>query len=354
MRYFLQLLLLQLIPFNFVAAMLKSGTKTNKLKLEPEIKIDSKSDNEENETSSVSTSGSSEEESVEVVNELYSTSKTELQKAWNSAIKLDNRNPAIWRKDRMNNVILSCDYTKSSPLAFYSLIKVDENGFGSSVNLEAIQVEYYGVGDEDNHENALKYKAKDQEQDDFLSLIEIALNGNVSDDRGDSYCWVPSSIHQDLFSRDVLARRWHSSLFSQDFKYGMAGHNLAFKHMGIRLKDVRNYAERVLDSLDPINDFMYINNFQNQCFYVIGQINYTEDSEKLAEKIKNNWGLPRVDDFIDPSAVVVTKSKTVVSKPKKAAAKTNSLRPKPNLNEEEWPSLSMPTAISNKKIKATK
>lgn len=347
MRSLVRVLLLLLISMSFVTAMLKSNSKTTRTKPDPEILKDSSTDEDDNETASVSMEGTSEEESEEDRSEFYSNSKADIMKAWRAAAKLTDRNPDIWRKDKNNNVILTQACALSSPLAFRALVKIDENSGG--ISFEAIQEEYYGEDDEDNHENALKYRPKDQEQDDFLSLMEIAFNGHVSDDRGDSYCWVPSLIHQDLFLRHDSARRWHANLFSKDFKYGMAGHNLAFQQMGVGLKDVRHYSEKVLDSLNQVHDFMFIKNYQSQCSDLVGQINFVEDKAKLAEKIKNNWGLPRVDDFIDPKTVKKTVI-PIIAKPKKTVT-TKSV----SLSDQDWPSLSMTAAPpANGKTKAPK
>ena len=356
MRSF-QVLLLLLIAITLVTAVKKSSPKTTVRNTTVSVADASDGDSETVSVSGSRTSGESEQSDTEAPKkEYFSTLGKDIKKAWDSAIKLVNRNSNIWRKDKKGNVILSRDYTKSSPLAFLALVKSDENG--NAVDFEAVQEEYYGEGDEDNHLNALKYKAKDQEQDDLLSLIEIALLGNVSDDHGNSYCWVPSLIHQDLFLRHDSARRWHASLFNSDFKYGMAGHNLAFQHMGVGLKDVRRFTERVLDTLDQVNDLMYIHNYQDQCSDVVSQINFVEDKAKRAEDVKNNWGLPRVEEFIEPKPAVVF-GKPVVAKSKKLTQTVSTTvapvkKPTQRFNENDFPSLSMSSSEKSIKNAVTK
>lgn len=356
MRSSSRVLLLLLISVTFVAAIIESNGKPLKIKPELEISRESEAKEEDFERASISIIGTSENdvEPNEESNEFFSVSKADIESAWKVANKLYNRNPAIWRKDKKDNIILYGDYTISSPLAYRALVKPADNG-GASVSFEPVQQEYYGEGDEDNHANALKYKAKDQEQDDFLSLIEIALNGNVSDDYGKSYCWVPSIIHQVLFLRHDDARRWHMNLFNKDFKYGMAGHNLAFQHMGIVLKDIRRIPEKILNSLDQINDLVYIHNYQSQCSDVIGQIMYVEDPNKLNEKRKNNWGLPKVDDFIDPETIInnsAVMAKAKIGSPLNGSIAGNKVKiaTKSVLNDHEWPSLQMPTAAGKSKL----
>ena len=100
---------------------------------------------------------------------------------------------------------------------------------------------------------------------------------------------------------------------------------------------------------------MYIHNYQSQCSDVISHINYVEDPAKLTEKMKNNWGLPRVDDFIDPKTIV-NKAATV-AKPKKISSSSSGVAiskkvlTKPILTEQDWPSLPMSTAKRTKKKK---
>lgn len=279
----------------------------------------------------------------------YSISNSDAAKAWKAAARLANRNPKIWRLDNQNNVILSREYTRASPLSFNALIKKDSSEWEI---FEAVQSEFFGLNNENNHKNALKYRAKDQSQDDLLSLIEMALFGNVSDDFGESYCWCPSSIHQDLIGRDVVARRWHHKLFDSDFKYGMAGHNLAFQHMQVYLKDVRRISENVLNNMDQKNTLLYIHNFQPQCSEVVKSISFTVDAKKEAENVKTNWGLTRVSAFLEqadknapvPSAVM--KKAAAVPKPKQALSvsaaypPTKSASASMSVSENEWPSLS--------------
>ena len=334
-----------------------------KVKEQPEV-VD-EDDETEDETEDKESEASFDEEEPEFV---FAETKNDKIKAWNLATRLTDRNPKIWRVDRQNNVILSCDYTISSPLSFKALVKEEQSGF---VSLEAVQGEYYGVDDESNHKNALKYRPKDQEQDDLLSLIEIALLGNVSDDRGESYCWCPSSIHQDLFLRDDAARRWHRKLFDYDFKYGMAGHNLAFQHMNVALKDVRHLPESTLDRMDQKNTLLYIHNYQSQCSDAINHINFNGNAAKRAENIKNNWGLTRVTEFVDhpirttfaPAPVtrkaVVPKAKTLASsianapkKPTTTVTNANGNTGSLSMSEIEWPSLS--ALSSNEKAPAKK
>lgn len=309
------------------------------------------------ELSSESSEGS---EDFEELDFEFAISKDDMKKAWNSARTLTDRNPKIWRVDKQNNIILSSDLTISSPLAFKALIKVSPTG---SCGLEAVQEEYFGSAHASNHLNGLKYLPNDTNQDHLLSLIEIALLGNVSDDRGESYCWVPSSIHQDLFKRHDAARRWHMRLFDYDPKYGMAGHNLVFQHMRVALKNIKHFPESVLDSMDQIHTTMYIHNYQSQCSDVVDQIFFPIDSAREAEEIKNNWGLPRVSQFIEPGEasvsttirpVQVIKSKKLTTAVTTAAAVN---KPKPSsapyasLSELEWPSLS---AGETSKPKVTK
>lgn len=339
-----------------------------------EEKKEKESEGDEGEMADRGPSSSSQEndDSDNVVPEFeFALSKSDVLKAWDSAARLTNRNPKIWRVDKGNNVILSRQYTISSPLSFQALINEDPNGM---ISFEAIQGEYFGSNSENNHKNGLKYRPKDQNQDDLLSLIEIALLGNVSDDIGDSYCWCPSSIHQDLFARDVTARRWHKKLFDAEFKYGMAGHNLAFQHMKVALKDVRHFPESTLNALDQKNTLLYIHNYQPQCSEVVKTVNFAEDGDaaRRVENIKTNWGLTRVCEFIEksdrsifnpPSAVtkksVVIKPKqrilasSIVNPPKKStvAAATASM----SMSENEWPSLSSSlSALSSNETTAKK
>ena len=253
----------------------------------------------------------------------FADSKTDIDKAWNLASRMKNRNPKIWRLDRQRNVILSGEYTICSPLSFKALI--NEKADSKSVPFEAVQNEYYGVNNANNHKTALKYRPNDQEQDDLLSLIEIALIGNVSDNFGESYCWCPSSIHQDLFIRDDAARRWHKKLFDYDTKYGMAGHNLAFQHMKVSLKDIRHFPETTLNMMDQKNTFLYIHNYQSQCSEVISQVGFIEDAGKRADKINLNWGLTRVTEFVDQPIICKTAAISTVTK-KSVVSKSRTLK----------------------------
>ena len=297
-------------------------------------------------------STSHEESDEEEAEFQFSFSKYDISKAWDAADHLDGRNPSIWRLDDQNNIILSRKLTLSSPLSFQALIRKNSNG---EVSFEAVQKEYYGADNLGNHKNALKYIAKDQTQDDLLSLIEIAILGHVSDNNHDPFCWCPSSIHRDLFERDVAARRWHKKIFESELKYGMAGHNLAFNHMGVFLKDVRSLPERTLEMMDQKNTFLFIRNFQPECSEAVGLVVFNEDPATREEKIKTNWGLPRVAKFVErlarssgtsvPSSVL---KKSIISKSKSKTLSSSIASPPPKntatgslpLSENDWPSLS--------------
>ena len=214
---------------------------------------------------------------------------------------------------------------------FQALVKgLEEN----AVHFEAVQSEYYGAEDEDNHKSALKYKEKNHEFDSVLSLIEIALNGYVSgDSNGDSVCWTPSQVHQDLFSRDHYARLWHRRVKKDHSSYGKAGHFMVFGPMNVSLKDVGQFTEEQLKALDPKNDFLYIHNYQPECSDYVGPVTdarYADSDSKRKEEINRNWGLPVVASFVEESPAVIA-----ASKPKFARPIPKSLK----LSEENWPSL---------------
>lgn len=287
-------------------------------------------------TSSYSYSETSDNEFGETgAAEYYSKNKADIKKAWSMAKPIPLRSPDLWKEDNYGNIILSSSYTISSPLAFKALVKKSKEG---NIKFEATQEEYYGENDEDNFAHALKYKAKNMEQDYFLSLIEIALKGHVTNDDGESYCWCPSSIHQDLFLRNERARTWHRNLFSYDFKYGMAGHRIIFQQMNVGLKDIRKYKDNVLDELDQVNDFMYIHNHQPQCSDVVKLINFGADDPEITKDINNNWGLPIITSFIDD--IDSTNINASASKPKPLLFKQNISKEPPALSENNWPSLS--------------
>lgn len=302
----------------------------------------------------------------------FSFNKLDKIKAWESARHLTNRNSDLWRVDPQDNIILSHKFTKSSPLAYRTLVIKSDDSF----SYEAVQSEYYGSDTSINHKSALKYRPKDQDQDDILSLIEIALLGNVSDENGESYCWCPSSIHQDLFKRNDAARRWHSKLFANNFKFGMAGHNLAFQHMGVGVKKVDQYDENMLNIMDQKNTFLFINNYQEECSQLIRTINFNDDEVERSKKIKNNWGLPVVASFIGSGAGFSFASRTpsltlrpdrfVHPQTKLKSAITKKYTPKSTLSaasasasssstsslplyEQEWPSLSSTSASESEK-----
>ena len=290
---------------------------------------------------------------------VYSEDKIKMSEAWISATKLTDRNPKIWRVDNHNNVILTNKCTISSPLAFRALMKTNiDNREG--IKFEAVQMEYING----NQGNGLKYLAKNDNQDNLLSIIEIALKGHVSDNKGLSYCWCPSNIHQDLFSHSSSARAWHTRLYNYETKYGMAGHNIIFQDMGIGLKDIRHIPEHRLDAFNQVYDFMYIQNFQPQCSDVVNVIDFEDDTIKRAHDMNNNWGLPRVTPFITVSSSSSASSTSILN-PKKVPAISsyasatkspykNKLMSSVVMNDNDWPSLSVSSSgESNKKLKAS-
>ena len=331
---------------NFTEGIVKGLTGSEEVPSSPTEKVSLKEHPESDDKKSTSSSSTDGPE-VE-----FSFVKTEALKAWSSANKISGRNPNIWRLDKKKNIILSNDFTISSPLAFRALIQEDPIGSRSFL---AVQGEYFGAEDDNNHINGLKFKPKDKAQDDLLSLIEIALMGNVSDDQGEPFCWCPSLIHQDLFGRDVHARRWHKQIFDLDPKYGMAGHNLAFQHMRIALKNVKFIPEGALDSMNQMHTTMYIHNYQSQCSEVIDQVHFLIDSIKNAQDVNNNWGLPRITSFIDTgdlispsfSVLKTNKPKTLIRS--SAIKYSNSVKSTMSVSELEWPSLSS----SGKKVKSS-
>ena len=270
--------------------------------------------------------------------EYYSKKKADIEEAWSLAKTIAFRSSDLWKLDNYGNVILSSSYTISSPLAFKALVKKSKEG---NIRFEATQEEYYGENDEDNFAHALKYKAENMEQDFILSLIEIALKGHVTNDNGESYCWCPSSIHQDLFLRNERARTWHRNLFANDCKYGMAGHRNIFQQMNVGLKDIRNYKDNILDGLDQVNDFMYIHNYQPQCSDVVKLVNSGSDDSEITKEINNNWGLPIISSFIDDDDLKIRNNlvSTSISKPKPKQSLFKQNIPQA-LSEDDWPSLS--------------
>lgn len=346
MRSFLQVLLCVLICVTVVTAMIRSNPRNSTAKRKSKNNSESGSDCDDDEVVVKESSSPFNNETEEEASEYFSPNLADIKTAWNKAAKLANRDPKIWRKDKRGNVILSKDYTISSPLAYRALVKNPENK--NLLDFEAVQEEYYGEHYEDNHANGLKYKAKDQNFDDLLSLFEIAFNGNVNDEKGGSYCWVPSKIHQDLFSRHDDARIWHMGMFNNDAKFGMAGHKIAFQQMGVDLKDIRHLSEKRL-SMNLVNTSMYIHNFQYQCSEVVSQIHFEDDPTERAKNIKNNWGLPLVAEFVEtkpftlkPGAGVISKSKLNSNKSAQPAS-SNSNRgaasKSAGLSDQDWPSL---------------
>lgn len=324
---------------------------------------------ESDSSTSSSESYEAEDEEVEVEEEkemdfFFSLDKYDMKKAWNSATTLTDRNPSIWRVDNNNNIILFNGYTKSSPLAFRALLIESPTGIRS---LEAVQKDHLDIV-----KGGLRYIPKNQEQDDLLSLIEIALIGGVSDDRGEPYCWCPSSIHQDLFRKDANARRWHMDLYNNDLKYGMAGHNIAFQHLRIALKDINNIPLDILNAKDQMHTTMYIHNFQPQCSDVVGSINFRLNQAQWESDLKSNWGLPVVSEFVvrstssytmtpgfKPSTshlnkLISSSSSSIKKKSitKKASAQSSS--ESLSFSENEWPSLSAPVSQSSSVSKIKK
>lgn len=255
----------------------------------------------EAETDDDKSTSSESSESDEENSEYFVANPVKLKSAFEAAKIVPNRSPSIWRIDKFGNVILSVALTNSSPLSFKAVTKKQDGKF---LPIEAVQSEYFGEGNDDNHANGLKYVSKDSGLDDLMSLIEIALTGNVNNENDDSICWCPSLIHKSLFKRGHEARRWHFKVTSSDPKYGKSGHDLAFAHMGINLKKgIYNYSkeEHELNKFDPIHDFMFIKDYQDQCSDVINPLKFKiEELEKLKDLKKNNWGLTRVTEFIDP------------------------------------------------------
>lgn len=295
----------------------------------------------ENLTEAESTPTSSDEESPEYI----AVKPVHVRSAWNSANTIPGRDAGIWRLDSRNNVIIAQGISRSSPLSFSALVKLPEDG--TEATFEAVQSEYYGADDEDNHANALKYNANSSEFESVLSLIEIALYGHVSNDQGESVCWCPSQIHQDIFARSDSARRWQLKVQNRPSGFGRAGHFLIFDTMGVSLKDIRNFSEHELDTNISKSDFVYVHDYQGECADSINPVTdarYADSETKYKRDVKSNWGLPVVTSFIaeEKNSFAVSKS---YSAPRTTRSSTALA-----LNEDNFPSLSSVPATKPVKV----
>lgn len=227
----------------------------------------------------------------EGLEEHHSVNFKDLQSAWFSATTIPNRDPQFIRVDSAGNVILGRNFSKNSHLSGIALFDEESKTF------PALQQEYYGKGNDDNHENALKYAPKDQSQNAFLDLLEISLRGHLQDGSSEPICWTPSEIHQTMFRFDYSAVEWHKRLFSNNKEFGLLGHNAIFQPMKVFLK--RNtLPEQLLRSSDATKTLMFIHNQKPQCSAILDVFDKPEDTSQVQVDIKNNWGLPRVLSFL--------------------------------------------------------
>jgi hypothetical protein len=226
--------------------------------------------------------------------EFHSTNYKNLQKAWSAATTIPNRDPEFIRVDRFGNIIVGRKFSKNSHLSWIALFNEESEGFW------AVQNEYYGKGSRDNHESALKYKAKDQTQQSFLDLLEIGLRGHLQDSNSAPSCWTPSEVHQSLMRFDTGALYWHDKLFNVDKCLGMYGHTTIFGPMEVYLK--RNVLpEQALRTSNPLKTLMVVYNNKLQCSTYLDTFDAPENSDKVKLDVKNNWGLPRVAPFLKHS-----------------------------------------------------
>ena len=270
--------------------------------------------------------------------EYHSTNYKDIQAAWFAASTIPNRDPRFIRVDPFGNIILGREFSKHSHFGWIALVNLETKKF------TAVQKEYYGRDNDDNHENALKYNSKDSSQDAFLDLLEIGLRGHLQDEQSEPICWTPSEVHQSLMRFDVAALDWHKRLFSKHKNYGMHGHNTIFQPMEVHLKQ-HSLTEQMLRLSDPLKTLIRVQNFRRQCSAIMDIFDAPEDTEKVKEEVKNNWGLPRVASFLKRKPQVPVNSAPRVSKPKIAAvaasapAPVRQVAPKPLNFDKDFPAL---------------
>lgn len=223
--------------------------------------------------------------------EFYSLNYKHVQSAWFSAQTLPGRDPQFVRVDPYGNVILGRSFSKRSHLSWIAVLD------GKTGNAVAVQQEYYGRGNRDNHAGALKLKTTDPDQlKSFLDLLEIGIRGHLRDEDSRPACWTPSEVHQSLMKFDNSALQWHRGLFEKDKTLGMHGHNTIFQPMEVYMKRFTG-DDRYLALSDPLRTLMVVYDDKPQCSAVIGTFAAPEDQVKVLEDVKRNWGLIRVELF---------------------------------------------------------
>lgn len=151
----------------------------------------------------------------------------EISQAWNSARTISGRNPNNFRLDKENDVIISSQLSKGSPISFCAAKKM---GNGAET--------FIPVRNGNGQGSALRYNF---EAENIMNLIEIALVGYVSDERGKPACFVPSEIHTSIIQNDQSALEWQIELFKNNPINGRYGHEAVFDEMGLKLNNIYRY-----------------------------------------------------------------------------------------------------------------
>ena len=152
--------------------------------------------------------------------ERYQATPAEYNEAWERATMIGYRNPRIWRLDGNNNIIMSTEFTRNSPISFDVLKET------SGKRRDIPQAKLNNTADP---------WAFVPVAERLMNIIEIALIGYVTDENG-PVCWTPSKIHHDFRFLEVYESEQWFSYAQSNPKFGLIGHIDIFKIMGVSIR----------------------------------------------------------------------------------------------------------------------
>jgi hypothetical protein len=188
--------------------------------------------------------------STPAFNPKYIPTSDEYRAAWNSATSIYHRNSDLWKVDESNNIIMTRDLTRNCPISF----DVFKEASGKLRDLPRAKMNIFATP-----------WVYIPEAERLMNVLEIALVGYVSDERGNPICWTPSKIHNDFMveGEDSHSEHWVQNAQSRPIN-GLIGHNEIFQDMGIFIRKdtcARTIIGSRLDGPIPSVCSEYVRNF---------------------------------------------------------------------------------------------